>query len=72
MLFCLGGFVLWASHCEIDETVRARGRIEVQGRVSSRPVRRRGVLKELLVQEGDYVRRVRVLLSWIHGLLLRP
>ena len=55
LLAGLAAFIAWASAFEIDETVRARGKIVVQGRVQIVQTAEGGVLKSLEVQEGDSV-----------------
>lgn len=61
MLFSVFGAVAWASFFEIDETVRARGKVMVEGRVQIIQSPEAGVLKTIEVQEGDAVAAGQVL-----------
>ncbi len=61
LLAALAAFILWAGLFKIDETVRARGKIVVQERAQVIQSPDGGVLRDLLVQEGDTVRAGQVL-----------
>ncbi len=56
LLTALLAFLVWASVFQIDQTVRARGKVVVQGRVQVVQSPDGGVLSALHVQEGDFVR----------------
>lgn len=61
MLFAVLGAIAWASYFKIDETVRARGKVMVEGRVQIIQSPEGGVLKTIEVQEGDAVKAGQVL-----------
>jgi adhesin transport system membrane fusion protein len=63
LLFSLGAFGYWAYTFEIDETVRATGRVVSEGRTQIVQVADGGVLRNLLVSEGDVVTAGQVLAS---------
>ena len=52
---CLGGFIAWAGHFEIDQTVHTIGQVVLSARTQLVQTADGGVLKELTVQEGDTV-----------------
>jgi adhesin transport system membrane fusion protein len=57
VLVCLA----WAVYFEIDETVRARGKIIVEGRVQIIQAPEGGVMKSIEVREGDTVKAGQIL-----------
>lgn len=61
LLLALAGFLAWASLFEVDQTVRARGTVIVQGHAQVIQSPEGGVLRELRVQEGDRVAKDQVL-----------
>lgn len=61
LLMALVGFVVWAGLFEIDETVRARGKIVAQERAQVVQAPDGGVLRDLRVAEGDRVTAGQVL-----------
>lgn len=54
-------FLIWANVFELDETVRARGKIETEGRAQVVQSPEGGVLRALMVREGDMVQLGEVL-----------
>lgn len=60
----LGGliaFILWATLFDIDETVRAQGKVVANGSSQIIQVADGGVLSKLLVSEGDHVKQGQLL-----------
>lgn len=55
--------VLWASLARIDEAVSATGKLEPQGTVRDIQVPMNGVVKEVLVKDGDSVKQGQVLIT---------
>jgi hemolysin D len=54
--------LVWASVAKIEESVPAQGKLEPQGAVKEVRVPSNGVLKEVLIKEGDKVEKGKVLL----------
>lgn len=63
LLATLGAFGFWASTFNVDETVRATGRVISEGRTQIVQVADGGVLRSLKVSEGDEVKAGQVLAS---------
>ncbi len=55
--------VLWASLARIDEAVSATGKLEPQGTVRDIQVPLNGVVKDVLVKDGDSVKQGQVLIT---------
>ncbi|MFM7450496.1 MAG: HlyD family efflux transporter periplasmic adaptor subunit [Leptolyngbyaceae cyanobacterium] len=55
--------VIWASLARIDEAVSATGKLEPQGTVRDIQVPLNGVVKEVLVKDGDSVKQGQVLIT---------
>jgi len=61
VLFCFGGLFTWASLSEIDSAVTAPGSILVESRRQVVQHLEGGIVKEILVREGDYVEEGKIL-----------
>jgi membrane fusion protein, adhesin transport system len=61
ILLGLIGFGVWAAIAEIDELVRARGQVIAAARTQILQAPDNGIVAELLVREGDSVRKGQVL-----------
>lgn len=61
ILAALAAFGLWAATSEIDELVRARGQVIAAARTQVLQAPDNGILAELLVKEGDSVRKGQLL-----------
>lgn len=59
--FTLFGFVAWSLWAEIDQVTRARGEVIPSGRVQLIQSLEGGTISEILVREGDRVKRGQVL-----------
>ena len=53
---CLCTFFLWASITQIDQQVRGTGRIITSGKIRTIQHLENGIVKEILVQEGQSVK----------------
>lgn len=62
MLLALGGFLLWASHAELEEVTRGQGRVVPSSKEQVIQSLEPGILTEMLVREGDMVEKDQVLL----------
>ncbi|MGA1317787.1 MAG: biotin/lipoyl-binding protein [Rubrivivax sp.] len=63
LLVVVTAFVTWAAVFEIDQTVRAQGQVIPQDRTQVVQTADGGVLQELLVSEGERVRKGQLLAS---------
>ena len=63
ILVCLGSAILWAAHTELDDVVRAGGRIVPSGDVQVIEATEPGVLQALHVREGQVVDRGALLME---------
>lgn len=61
ILIGLAVFGIWAANAELDELVRARGQVIAAARTQVLQAPENGILAELLVKEGDTVRKGQVL-----------
>ncbi|MDQ3471722.1 MAG: hypothetical protein M3428_05035, partial [Pseudomonadota bacterium] len=56
----IAGFLLWSLWAEIDQITRARGDVVPSGRIQIVQSEEGGTISQMLVREGDRVRRGQV------------